>query len=461
MIRARLKRKLEQKSAVPGCLVPEKKPKTLCTAACSGAGCSGEHAKARPVSPDAVKEAETKSSSANKSGDERRKDAERKFGEILAERGEKIKGPYVNNRTPVECECAKGHKCFPHPSSVIQGQGTCRICANESSSVNLAAQQEKKRKEGERKFVEIMAHRGEKIKGPYVNSHTPVECECAKGHKCNPRPDSVINKAQGICGICAGNDEEEAERACRETVRLQGGEVTGPYVNNKTPIQCICKNKHACSPTPSYLQTGGGMCRFCAPNNPEASESKFREFARLEHVTVVGPYVGAHQRVECLCAKNHVCHPVPSAVNKGGRICAACGGHKGEQRFGALLKQLTSDVTPQFCVPQIKKYWPMDFKVGNCIFEFDGNQHFNAVEAWGGEEEFNRRRIRDQDKTRGALRNNFRVVRVHYGWIRKPEPEQLQFLRATLASSEPLIVSDMERYQWLADAGFFPTLVQT
>jgi len=40
-----------------------------------------------------------------------------------------VLGDYVNSKTPIECLCKNGHKCYPTPSSIKQSLNICKICA--------------------------------------------------------------------------------------------------------------------------------------------------------------------------------------------------------------------------------------------------------------------------------------------------------------------------------------------
>ncbi len=251
--------------------------------------------------------------------------------------------------------------------------------------------------EGERKFRARLAEANWRMTGPYKNTQTPVDCECPFGHVSRPRPSQF--HIQQICRFCEGTDKESCARTFNEIVTERGGTVMGPYVKNNLPVECICKNKHKCSPSLASLKVSVG-------------------------------------------------------------ICGTCSGSIAEQHFGKLLRKLGHNPEPGFCIPEVrgKKDWPFDFKVGNCILEFDGEAHFKPVEVQGGVDKFkNYQRPRDIDKTRGALAYGYRMIRVHYKWILKPEEEQLKFLRAALKSRATLVVSCATRYQWLEAEGFCPT----
>ena len=121
-----------------------------------------------------------------------------------------------------------------------------------------------------------------------------------------------------------------------------------------------------------------------------------------------------------------------------------------------LFAKLDAAPTPQFKLPRPYHRWSFDFELKRCLFELDGKQHFEPIEWFGGQPKFEAQRRRDIAKARAALSHGHRLVHIHSGWLRTPEADQLAFLRAALASTERLIVTDLKMYAWLAECGTAP-----
>ena len=62
------------------------------------------------------------------------KQAKDNFYNNIKKLGGKVIGEYVNSSKSVECECEKGHKCYPIPSSIQQGCGMCPKCSRKGFS---------------------------------------------------------------------------------------------------------------------------------------------------------------------------------------------------------------------------------------------------------------------------------------------------------------------------------------
>jgi hypothetical protein len=148
------------------------------------------------------------------------------------------------------CRCPAGHLCSVSPHKLGQGRRPCTECPE---AVDLAAEQ---------KFRDAVAQAGGTVTGEYVDTRTPVEVTCRDGHKNKIFPTGLTG--HGICKTCAGKDPADCERRFREAVAALGGTCPGIWVNAATPISCICRVGHACSPHPSSVLRGQGLCCVCA-----------------------------------------------------------------------------------------------------------------------------------------------------------------------------------------------------
>lgn len=105
---------------------------------------------------------------------------------------------YVNSTTSVSLTCAQGHSCSPRPGSLQAGQGICHICwrADPSGWPRFVA--------AKAAFLGRVIESGARLApgAAYRGKGVPVQLICARGHRCNPRPNS-LQQGQGICHQCA------------------------------------------------------------------------------------------------------------------------------------------------------------------------------------------------------------------------------------------------------------------
>jgi hypothetical protein len=233
------------------------------------------------------------------------------FIENIEKLGGKVIGKYINNTTPVECLCIKKHICFPQPIHIRRGQGMCIICAGMCSI------------EAKKNFIENIEKLGGKVIGEYINNRTQVECLCIEGHTCFPTPSSV-QRGRGICLKCVGLCPVESENNFREAIKNMEGKIIGEYINSHTQVECLCIDGHICYPTPNHIRQGGGMCIKCTDQCPIKAKNNFTENIEKFGGTVIGEYINSTTSVECLCSKNHKCTPTPTKIQQGYGMCKIC-----------------------------------------------------------------------------------------------------------------------------------------
>lgn len=139
-----------------------------------------------------------------------------------------------------------------------------------------------------------------------------------------------------------------AEAAFRARLESFGATLVEPlWLGNGTPHRVICREGHECSPRPSQLHQGFGVCGTCArERSREARASQALEAfrARLDQLgaTLLDlEWLGSLTSHRVLCKAGHHCTPTPATVAQGHGICKACVGHDpamAEAKFRAKLR---------------------------------------------------------------------------------------------------------------------------
>jgi len=107
----------------------------------------------------------------------------------LTRGGKCLSSEYVDSRTELEWECAKGHRWFAKPNN-IKHRTWCRICSNKEK-LTIELMQKIAKQKG-----------GKCLSSRYVNIKTNLQWECAKGHKWFATPNNVKNYQQW-CRLCS------------------------------------------------------------------------------------------------------------------------------------------------------------------------------------------------------------------------------------------------------------------
>lgn len=181
--------------------------------------------------------------------------------------------------------------------------------------------------DSERRFRERVADLGATILEPaWLGSTRRHRLRCAAGHPCSPLPSNVL-KGRGICLICVGIDPAQSWSRFRARVVALGGTVVEPeWLGSHTRHRVICRAGHECAPFPHAFSAGRTpICRTCSRRDPADAWRRFR--ARVEVLggeVVETAWLGARAPHRVRCAAGHECQPHPVNVLRGIGICNAC-----------------------------------------------------------------------------------------------------------------------------------------
>jgi hypothetical protein len=108
----------------------------------------------------------------------------------------------------------------------------------------------------------IAAARGGRfLSKEYVNSHTPLEWECGRGHRWFAVPNNV--KRGKWCGACANEQKSPRLADLQRFAAGRGGRcLSAVYVNMRTPLVWECAEGHRWSAAPVHI-VRGKWCRAC------------------------------------------------------------------------------------------------------------------------------------------------------------------------------------------------------
>lgn len=177
----------------------------------------------------------------------------------------------------------------------------------------------------------------------WLGNGKPHRARCAAGHECAPYP-SAVKAGRGICATCAGNSPRAAEAAFRASLAQAGATLLEPgWLGVDKPHLVRCAAGHECSPHPSAVRRGQGICRTCGRRDPKAAEANFRaRLAELGAVLLEPRRLGVGEPHRVRCAAGHAVAPRPANVQQGVGICRTCAGldpKAAEAAFRAALAE--------------------------------------------------------------------------------------------------------------------------
>lgn len=205
-------------------------------------------------------------------------------------------------------------------------------------------------------------------------------------------------------------------------------EVLGEYANNSTKISIkhrICKTHQHIRPF-EFLR--GAKCTICHPKKIKNklitdSEYKTKIFERAgKEFTILSTYRNSDSKMDI---RHEICGREFKArawAFKKNMRCSACSESAGERAVRKITETQGVRTEAQYRIPacKYKNALPFDFAVFRkddslaFLVEYDGKQHFEPIEHFGGEETFQQTQLRDVIKTKYCANNNIPLIRIAY-----------------------------------------------
>lgn len=189
------------------------------------------------------------------------------------------------------------------------------------------------------------------------------------------------------------------------------------YKNNKQIIEIECpihgKFKQSIKNHKKY------GCKKCSRkyldekmfiNSSNEIHDNFYDYSKID-------FINNKTKVEIICPLHGKFKQKPN-THLMGHGCPICKQSKGELEIRKYLKEknIKFEEQKKFKNCKNKRELPFDFYLPefNICIEFDGKQHFEVIEKFGGEKEFEKVKLRDEIKNNYCKLNNIRLIRIKY-----------------------------------------------
>ena len=129
---------------------------------------------------------------------------------------------------------------------------------------------------------------------------------------------------------------------------------------------------------------------------------------------------GSYILCKCICGKEVEVAKKHLFATDGRTISCGCASQSsGEIKITQLLVEANIDFQTQYRIKEFNILSPFDFAIFKenqflGLIEYDGEQHFEAIELWGGEEQLKIQQERDERKNQWCKENNIRLIRIPY-----------------------------------------------
>lgn len=285
------------------------------------------------------------------------------------------------------------------------------------------------KKKTHEEFIEEMKNINSNIEvvGVYVNNKTKILCRCKiDGHEWMPLPTSLL-RGDGCprCGLLSRTKirKKTNDMFLKEMKLLHPNiKVLGEYVNARTKILCHCMiDGYEWYSTPYNLTVGKG-CAKCGNSIKKTHEEFVSEMSIINSdIEIVGTYKTARTKILVRCKIcNREWYITPSDLLRGVGCCSKHNKSKGEIRIEKYLieNNINFNLYYKFdgLIGTNNRQLSYDFYLPNynLLIEYQGRQHYESVDIFGGDEQLHIQQEHDKRKREYAKIHNINLLEIPY-----------------------------------------------
>jgi hypothetical protein len=269
----------------------------------------------------------------------------------------------------------------------------------------------------------------------YIDNSTKVEIICKEHGSFLQTPNTHMN-GSGCpkCGRIRMKNSKVNNNWLEDLIKVHNNKYDyskSIYTGAKNKIEIICKEHGSFSQRVSDHKTGKGCpkCGFLKARTTGikssmiAGNNLIKDFNRIhndryDYSKVI--YTTKNSKVEIIC-KEHGSFLQTPASHKSGSGCPNCSISKGEHIIMNFLNKNHIKYETQYkfedCLSQtLQKKLSFDFYLveKNMCIEYDGIQHFEPIDKWGGLDRFEKQTLNDKIKNDYCKNNEIKLLRIPY-----------------------------------------------
>lgn len=261
----------------------------------------------------------------------------------------------------------------------------------------------------------------------YVNNLTKVKIICPIHGVFEQLPINHLYNEQG-CPDCSNNRKMDKEKFITKAREIHGNKYdysNVKYINAITPVEIICKIHGVFRQTPNNHISKKHKCPECKISKQLDNDEFIKRSSQIHNnfydYSLVD-YVNCLKKVIIICPIHGKFDQRPYNHTKG-IGCPYCNESKGEKFIVTYLNNNDIKFSRQKkfdnCVN--KKKLPFDFYLDdyNVCIEYDGIQHEQKVQKFGGYDNFIYTQKNDKIKTDFCNKNDIPLLRIKYKDIKK------------------------------------------
>ena len=272
----------------------------------------------------------------------------------------------------------------------------------------------------------------------YVSNHEKLKIICRIHGVFYTAPSN--HYAGKGCPVCAGKVPMNTSRFLVRANEKHGDRYDYSLVkcdNNMSKVTIICKIHGPFVQLATKHVDAGHGCPECGGSRKKTTAEFIAQASKInpEYDYSLAVYKNDSSKVEVVCPTHGHFWQKAGDIIKG-KKCAKCLWSRGNNKIVEVLDALSISYDREYrfsdCIE--KRPLPFDVAVFNSdkslagLIEFDGEQHFKAVDYWGGQKNLELVQRHDAIKNNYCEEHNIPLLRIHFSKIKEVESIVKEYL---------------------------------
>lgn len=275
-----------------------------------------------------------------------------------------------------------------------------------------------------RKSIEVHNHKYDYSKVDYVKMKEKVIITC-KEHNIEflQTPEKHLSSKTGGCPKCntIGKGKLTNQLFIERSNNIHSNKYDysiSEYISSNNKVDIICKTHGKFSITPNSHLNGRG-CSKCSGNYKYKVDDLLSLYNNMyDYLYDFTNYKNIKSKIIVKCSK-HSSFETSAELLLNGYGCSSCGKKStGEECISKYLISNKIEYIKQKsfegCVYKNKMQFDFFLPYFNLCIEFDGIQHFEPIEYFGGINSLNKQIVKDNIKNDFCNSNNIKLIRIPY-----------------------------------------------
>jgi len=298
----------------------------------------------------------------------------------------------------------------------------------------------------------LLEDSGDELLSDFVNMRTKIKYKCGKCNTINEKIfQSYLNDHK--CSVCSGCEITTYNKVVEIVKNNNDILLTkeNNYINGNSCITIKCGKCDYIYKT-KYLPYKSHKCAKCAGNLKKTHNEIEKHVLDNGDILISKNVEGTKMKIDIKCSICNNIYNIRISSYLQGHRCNICNMSKGERNIIDYLKKNNIKYihNKKFADCKNINCLPFDFYVNEkFIIEFDGKQHFETNEYFGGEEEYKIRRNNDIIKTKYCIDKNILLLRISYDYVNRIDYVLDLYISEIIKPS--LLVTNTNFYSYLFD----------